>query len=69
MQATTLPGEISANSLYTLSAVKERLGLGVHAMRTARRRGLIVHRIGRRGFVLGRDLIEYVEKNTTQDQA
>lgn len=58
----TPAGAITGDSLYTLAELKLRLGLGVHAMRTARRHGLRVRRIGRRGYVLGRDLIEYVEK-------
>ena len=54
-------GEISADKLYTLAAIKWRLGLGAAALRTARRAGLRVRRIGRRGYVLGRDLIDYID--------
>ena len=54
-------GEICGNSAYTLDEIKKRLGLGVAAMRTARRRGLKVRRIGRRAFVLGRDILAYLE--------
>jgi len=56
----TKNGSIAADELLTLAAVKERLGLGVAAMRTARRRGLKVRRIGSLSFVLGRDIIDYV---------
>lgn len=56
-------GSISADELLTLDAIKARLGLGVAAMRTARRRGLVVKRIGSRGFVLGEDLIAYLAKH------
>lgn len=55
-------GHIVADALYTLAEIESRLGLGVAAMRQARRKGLVVRRIGKRGFVLGRDLIEYVAK-------
>ena len=55
-------GEIRSDSVYTLDEIKTRLGLGVAAMRTARRRGLTVRRIGRRAFVLGRDIITYIEE-------
>ena len=62
MSATTQDvGHISADSLYTLDEIKRRLGLGAHAMRQARRKGLAVRRIGRRGYVLGKDLLAYVE--------
>ena len=66
MAATTKsPGEIKGDSLYTLAEVKARLGLGLTAMRTARRNGLKVRRIGRRGFVLGEDLLAYVRDSGT----
>lgn len=55
------PGHISGDCLYTLSEIQERLKLGQHAMRQARRAGLPVRRIGRRAYVLGRDVMEFVE--------
>lgn len=58
-----IAGSISADELLTLDAVKTRLGLGTRALRTARRNGLKVRRIGQRSFVLGRDLLSYVEKH------
>jgi hypothetical protein len=62
--SNTAPGgRISADQLLTLDAVQAELGLGVHAMRMARRRGLPVRYVGRKAFVLGRDLIAYVEAN------
>ncbi len=54
-------GHIEADSIYTLDAIKWHLGLGGHAMRVAQRKGLRARRIGRRKFVLGRDLIAYIE--------
>jgi hypothetical protein len=56
---TTKPGEIRADSLYTLDELMDRLRLGKAALRKARREGLIVKRIGRRSYVLGRDMIEW----------
>jgi len=58
-----VPGLITADTLYTLHELKVRLGLGTHAMRSARRSGLKVRYIGRRALVLGRDVIEFVEKH------
>jgi hypothetical protein len=55
------PGLITSDALYTLSEVQERLKLGQHALRMARRAGLRVRRIGRRGYVLGRDVMAFVE--------
>jgi len=57
--ATAKSGEIRSDTLYTIDEVKKRLGLGIAALRSARRRGLRVQRIGRRGYILGRDLINY----------
>ena len=62
--ASERPGEIAADSMYTLEEIQKRLGLGQAAMRTARRAGLKVRRIGRRGYVLGKDLLAYVESAT-----
>ena len=55
-------GVISAQAAYSLDQVKQRLGLGTAAIRTARRRGLVVRRVGRKSFVLGKDLLAYLEE-------
>ena len=60
--ATKKPGVIDANSLYTLDEVHQRLGLGKAALRTARRQGLVVKRIGRRGYVRGSDLLSWFDR-------
>ncbi len=54
-------GRITADAMYTLGEISQRMKLGTHALRMARRAGLPVRYIGRRGFVLGKDLIAYVE--------
>ena len=58
------PGVVSADCLYTLDEVRDRLKLGQAAMRQARRAGLKVRKIGRRRYVLGRDLLAFVETAT-----
>jgi len=58
------PGLVSANSLYTLAEIQPRLRLGPQALRRARRAGLKVRRIGRRAYVLGRDLMQFVESTS-----
>ena len=53
-------GPIEPCVLYPLAEIQRRTGFGRHAMRQARANGLPVHYAGNRGFVLGRELIEYV---------
>ncbi len=53
-------GYISAHELYTLEEFGSRLGLGTAALRSARRRGLRIGRVGRRSYVLGSDFIAYI---------
>ena len=54
-----LDGHVGQHELYSLAEIKRRLGLGAHALWTARRHGLRVLRIGRNDFILGKDLIAY----------
>ena len=54
-------GTIEADTLYTIRELKQRLGWGDHAWRTARREGVPVRRIGKRGYVSGRKIIEWIE--------
>jgi hypothetical protein len=61
--ATKKSGEIYADAIYTLDEINARLGLGKSALRTARREGLVVKRIGRRGYVLGSDVIDWFQRS------
>jgi hypothetical protein len=64
MSATTqptAPGEIAGNAVYTLRELRQRLGLGKAALRQARKTGLRVRRAGIRSFVLGKDVVEWLE--------
>ena len=56
-------GVISVNEAYTLDQVKSRLGIGTSALRTARHKGLQVRRIGRKSFVMGRDILAYLDEH------
>jgi hypothetical protein len=47
--------------IVPLSELIKRLGLGVSAIRQARRQGLKIHKIGRKKFVLGRDIVAFLE--------
>jgi len=54
-------GVIVGDAVYRLDVLREELKLGDHAMRQARRAGLRVRRIGRRGYVLGKDILAFIE--------
>jgi hypothetical protein len=56
------PGEITRDAAYTLDELNARLGVGKGALRQARRQGLTVRRIGRRSYVLGKDVIDWLER-------
>ncbi len=64
--ATVELAGIDPNRTYRLEDFMRISGLGVHAMRTARRKGLKVRRSGNRGFVRGADFVSYLE---AQDEA
>ena len=53
-------GVIHPEELYTLSAIKRRLGVRAATMRAARRAGLRVYYVHKHAYVYGRDWIEYV---------
>ena len=52
---------IEPGVIYALPLFKQITGFGTHAMRTARRQGLKVRRLGGRVFVMGSDFLDYVE--------
>lgn len=54
-------GVVSTQAIYTLDALKDRLGISDAWLRTARRRGLPVRYAGKRGFVAGSDFAKYLE--------
>ena len=62
-------GEVRADSLYTLDEVRKRLNLGQAALRSARRAGLPVKKIGRCRFIRGADLLAFVERESANDES
>lgn len=58
-------GSIHPDALYRLDEAAARMGWGAHALRAARRRGLKVHRAGKRGYIVGRDLLSHVVEGGT----
>ena len=59
------PGLIHPDALYTLSCLKQQLGISDATLRSARRSGLRVFYKHGRGYVTGEAWIEYVTKPTT----
>lgn len=57
-------GVIRPDELYTLQEFAMRLGIRASTLRSARRAGLRVLYSHKRGFVYGRDWIEYVLKTS-----
>ncbi|MBB02727.1 hypothetical protein GYB59_06275 [bacterium] len=66
--ATLKTGEIIADASYSLQEFKERTGMGRAAMQQARRKGLVVRRAHKRGYVLGRDWINYLAQQPVDSE-
>jgi hypothetical protein len=54
-------GVVSTTAIYSLDALKDRLGISDTWLRTARRRGLPVRYAGKRGFIIGSEFARYLE--------
>lgn len=61
-------GPIEPDVVYPLPDFMARAGLGDAAMRTARKSGLAVKYAGGRGYVLGRDFIEWLNQNAKESR-
>ena len=61
-QLSGVPGVIVPDAIYRLDEVKARMGWRDAAFRAAVRAGLKTHRSGKRLYVLGSDLIDFVTK-------
>lgn len=64
-QKLTSPGEITPGNLYTIQEVRRRLGWTLNAYHRARRAGLPVRYMGKRGYVGGSEVIEFILTNGT----
>ena len=60
--AYAVPGAISANEIYRSDEAKARAGWRDSAFRAACRRGLKVHRCGKRTYVTGAALVAFITK-------
>lgn len=62
--ATAEPaGAVTRDEVLSLAEFSKRTGMGPAAIRNASRRGLIVRRVGKRSFILGRDFLDYVAEH------
>jgi hypothetical protein len=66
--ATSSPGVIEPQALYTVEEARRRLRIGQWAWRKWRRDGLLVLRVSGRAFVSGRTLIEFIEQKGGEQQ-
>ena len=57
---------IETSKVYGLKEFQRVTGMGVSAVREARKKGLIVRRVGLRSFIRGADFDEYVRDHAKQ---
>ena len=58
--APIVPGTVYADAVYRVDELKARMGWKEAAFRAACRKGLKVHRVGKRAYVSGVDAIAFV---------
>jgi hypothetical protein len=56
-----MAGVVYRDAIYRVSAIRQAMGWGRVSWRAARRRGLRVLRLGRNSYVLGVDVMAYIE--------
>lgn len=58
---TTSPprGSIRADEVLPLEVLRQRFGIGSKSVASMRRAGLPIRRLGRQGFVLGADILDF----------
>lgn len=59
---------IKADTLYTFEEFEDLSGLEARGRKLCQRGGLRHLRLGNRGFVLGQDFIEYLEKRAREKE-
>ena len=63
--AAVTVGEIDPDKLYSLEAFKHVSGMGDWAMRSARKAGLKMKKIGNRKFVSGKDFVDFLDSTNS----
>ena len=66
--ASTNEGVIIPDRLYTFQAFQRTTGVGKAGLREARKQGLQVRYFGRKGYVLGADIIEFIKTNGSTER-
>lgn len=61
------PGVIEPSTLYHKNEILGRLRWGAHAWRTATRQGLRILRGGNHAYVMGGDVIDYLQRINSTD--
>ena len=62
-----LPAPIIPGTIYTLSGFKQATGMTGSALISARKNGLPIHYVGKRGFILADDFLEYLKTNAKEN--
>ena len=55
-----IPGMIFPDALYRIDELRARMGWAASSYRAACRRGLLVRRSGKRGYLLGADVLAFI---------
>ena len=58
-------GVIHGDTVYSLAAFMDRLGVGEAWLRARRREGLRVCYVGKQGFIAGEDFLEFLIRSHT----
>ena len=68
-QPQAVGGTICPTEVYRLDEVKRRAGWGDVAFRAAVRKGLRVHKCGKRTYVVGSDLVQFITTSNSDEVA
>lgn len=60
-------GVIRSDDVYPLSIFQKLSGLGAHAVRQARKKGLRVRDCGNRSYILGIDFYRFLDSQPQED--
>jgi hypothetical protein len=61
-----VPGAIVSDAIYRADEAKARMGWRDAAFRAACRNGLRVHRVGKRAYIAGVDLVTFITRGADQ---
>jgi len=61
-------GVIQGDSVYPLSVFQKLTGLGSHAVRQARKKGLRMRDVGNRSYILGNDFYRFLDSQPQEDE-